>query len=237
VTSAFFQLHSDLPREGPGEPEDVIWAMERIRPSRTAHILDAGCGPGADIETLIAQVPDGRVTGVDLHAPFVDAVRNLCSDDPRIEARVVDMRDAGGLYDVIWCAGALYFLGGVQSLNLLHPLLKSGGAVAFSEPCYFVPDPSERATAFWEGEGASVLQIDAILNATQSAGYDVLGHRPLAPSAWDAYYTPMETRIAALRGTGSAALEAVLDDAEAEIAGWRAAKDETGYLLVAARQK
>ncbi len=28
VTHPFFQLHRDLPREGPGEPTDISWAAD-----------------------------------------------------------------------------------------------------------------------------------------------------------------------------------------------------------------
>jgi hypothetical protein len=45
----------------------------------------------------------------------------------------------------------------------------------------------------------------------------------------------MEARIARLRPGADAALSQVLDMAEAEIAGWRAHRHETGYLLSVVR--
>ncbi len=236
MNAAFFTLHSELPREGPGEPADVDWAMSLIRPAINARILDAGCGPGADVEALLKHVPQGEVVAVDLHAPFIAAVDDRYRGDARVHARTADMREAGGGFDVIWCAGALYFLGGAAGLPQLVPSLTETGAVAFSEPCFFVDTPSEAARAFWEGEDAAVGQVEEILQKTTSAGFHILGHRPLAPSAWEAYYAPMETRIAKLRGTGGADLDAVLDQAELEISSWRAVQTETGYLLVAARR-
>lgn len=43
---AFFALHRDLPREGPGEAADVAWALEVAGVAPGARVADAGCGPG-----------------------------------------------------------------------------------------------------------------------------------------------------------------------------------------------
>ena len=67
--------------------------------------------------------------------------------------------------------------------------------------------------------------------AVASAGFDTLASRPLSDAAWEAYYAPMEARIAALRPTADAELLAVLDEGEQEISGWRAHREETGYWL------
>ena len=67
---AFFTVHADLPREGPGSRADLDWAVRVAGVSDTARILDAGCGPGADIEGLLAHAPRGHVMAVDTHAPF-----------------------------------------------------------------------------------------------------------------------------------------------------------------------
>ena len=48
-----------------------------------------------------------------------------------------------GPFDLIWCAGAVYFEGITECLQAWAPALKPGGAVAFSEVCWFTdtPDP------------------------------------------------------------------------------------------------
>ncbi|HBB84928.1 MAG TPA: class I SAM-dependent methyltransferase, partial [Sulfitobacter sp.] len=45
--TAFFTLHRDLPREGPGEPADVNWAVEQGDLPARAEIADVACGPGS----------------------------------------------------------------------------------------------------------------------------------------------------------------------------------------------
>ena len=235
MTDAFFALHRDLPREGPGEPADIDWAMRLIRPAPDAVICDAGSGPGGDVPALLAHVPRGRVVAVDAHAPFVEQARTRFAADPRVEARVGDLAAPGGPFDVIWCAGALYFPGVAGGLAAFRPALAEGGAVAFTYPCHFSDPPSAAARAFWEGEGLEIPTRDALLGMTQTAGFTPLGDRPLGPAAWEAYYGPMDARIAALRPRAGPDLAEVLDGAEAEIAAWRAVRDETGYLLIAAR--
>ena len=50
--------------------------------------------------------------------------------------------------------------------------------------------------------------------------------------AWEAYYIPMAKRIEKLRPGATGALAAALDEAEREIARWRAAPSEIAYALM-----
>ena len=228
LPSEFFTLHKDLPREGPGDTESLEWTLSHIDLPRDGAILDAGCGPGADIADLLRFVPAGRVSGIDAHAPFIDAARDRHADNPQVSLVQGDMASPpDGPYDLIWCAGALYFLGIKAGLSAWKPHLKSGAHVIFSEPLYFVDQPSDNAVEFWEGYPTGHLAD--VNGAITAAGYQLTAHRKLPDAAWEAYYKPMEQRIAKLRPEASDALHAVLDKAETEIAGWRDYKDETGY--------
>ena len=228
IDEAFFRLHSDLPREGPGEPGDVRWALATagIRPG--ARILDAGCGPGGDIPAL-SELPGARITAVDAHAPFIETLRTRF---PQVTAFPGDMASAEGPFDFVWCAGALYFLGISAGLAAFRPRLAPGGAVAFSEPCLFTDAPSDEAIAFWEGYPAR--RESALLAEVEGAGYRVLGTRPLSHAAWEAYYGPLEARATELRETADPELLAAIDMAETEVSHWRQVRDETGYLLIVA---
>ncbi|PWK62595.1 class I SAM-dependent methyltransferase [Roseicyclus mahoneyensis] len=231
---AFFTLHADLPREGPGETADVAWAagIAGLRPD--ARILDAASGPGGDLGALLRAAPDGHVTAIDLHAPFVDGARGRWGSDPRVTLAVGDMTAPEGPFDFIWCAGAVYFLGIEAALKVWAPRLAPGGAIAFSEPCLFTDTPSDGAIAFWEGY-ARLTDAAGIAAQIERAGFETLATRPISDIGWESYYRPMEARIARLRPGADAALARVLDMAEAEIAGWRAHRAETGYLLSVVR--
>jgi len=227
----FFTLHKDLPREGPGEPADVAWACAVAEVAPTARICDAACGPGADIPALLAAAPQGHVTAIDKH--FADAAQAAHGEDPRVTVRSGDMAALTGPYDVIWCAGALYFLGVTEGLTAWAPALAPDGAVAFSEPCWFTDSPLNHD--FWEGyDTGTEAQIAERVHA---AGYETIATRRLSDAAWEAYYTPMEARIAQLRPGASEALTKVLDEGQKEADDWRALRRETGYLLSVVRPR
>ncbi len=234
--SPFFQLHNDLPREGPGDRASLDWALGIAQIKPDARVLDAACGPGADIPGLLAHAPQGHVTALERQPHFIDQVRAAHGDDPRVTPLNGDMAaPTGGPYDLIWCAGALYFLGVEAGLTAWRDALSPGGVVAFSEPAYFTDTPSDGARAFWDGHPT---QTEAVIRtAVAAAGYDVLATAPLSDAAWEAYYTPLDARIAQLREVGDPALSDVLDEATREAALWRTHRSETGYLMVVARLK
>jgi SAM-dependent methyltransferase len=228
---SFFTLHADLPREGPGETADVAWAAELAGLRPDARVLDAACGPGGDIGALLRAAPEGQVTAIDLHAPFIDGARARWGGDRRVTLAVGDMTAPEGPFDLIWCAGAVYFLGIEAALGAWRDRLAPGGAVAFSEPVYLTDTPSEGAIAFWAGEGAGVGTPGTIAARVAAAGYRTEATRVLSDVAWESYYRPLEDRIARLRPGADAGLTRALDAGLAEIAAWRAHRRETGYLL------
>lgn len=232
--SAFFELHRDLPREGPGEPADVAWAAELAGLPPGARICDAACGPGADIGTLLKAAPAARVDAVEKRAAFVEQARAHWGDDPRVTVRQGDMGDLTGPYHMIWCAGALYFLGVTEGLTKWRSALAHGGKVAFSEPCWFTDTPSDGAQKHW-AEYPPMTDEAGITRWVTDAGYEVLGTRRVSDAAWEAYYTPMEQRIAMLRPNAGPELLPMLDEGQAEVDGWRRHRHEAGYMLFLVR--
>ena len=233
---AFFTVHCDLPREGPGEPADVAFALDLAALPDGATICDAGAGTGGDVAALLA-APGARVLAIETEDRFVAAMQARLGDDPRAR---VERWDMAALYahpwapfDLIWCAGALYFLGLEDGLAAMGRALRPGAVLAFSEPCFRTASPSAAARDFWEGY--PTRPEAEIVRAVAAGGYTVLGTRVLSDSAWEAYYRPMEARIAALRPGAEGRLTAMLDQCAAEAANWRAVRAETGYLLTVAR--
>lgn len=229
----FFAVHRGLPREGPGAPDDVAWACALAGLPEDASICDAGCGPGGDIDALLAAAPDARVVAVDRMASFVAEADARFAGDPRVSVMEGDLGALPGSFDMIWCAGALYFLGLQDGLAAMARALKPRGVLAFSEPCFFTEAPGAEARAFWEGYPAR--SVEGIAAAAGAAGFEVLGTRKVPDAGWEAYYRPMEARIGALRPGAEARLSEMLDLCAAEAATWRRVKGETGYLLCVAR--
>ena len=229
---AFLTLYSDLAREGPGAAADLGWALSVAATPAEARICDAGCGSGADTVTLAKERPRARVDAVDKIPQFVEAARKRTAPfGDRVQVRQGDMARLDGPYDLIWCAGAIYFLGVTQGLQAWRSALAPNGAVAFSEPC-MLPRPSAAARAFWSVEYPQITDMAGIRERVAAAGYRVLGENLQIGAAWENYYLPMERRIASLRPGASSTLSAALDTAEAEIARWRAAPSEIAYALM-----
>lgn len=233
MTEAFFKLHADLPREGPGSAADVEWAIRQAGVPRGARICDAGCGPGGDIAALLDAVPDSRLTAIDAHADFTRSVAERFGG-PRVTVRTGDMTDLDGPFDFIWSAGAIYNVGIGKALAAWREALAPGGHVAFSHPAWFTLSPSDGARDFWQGYD-DVRTSAALASAVDDAGYCTRATRPIADDGWEAYYGPQEARIATLRSGADDALSAVLDEAEEEIRAWRKHRAETGYLLTVVR--
>jgi trans-aconitate methyltransferase len=232
---AFLTLHRDLPREGPGEPADIAWLSTQITLPDQALICDAACGPGADIAPLLALAPRANVVALDQHPHFIEAAHQTWGSDERVDLRVADMAEPGGSYDLIWCAGAVYFLGIERALTQWRSALAQGGVIAFSEPCFWSDPPEADVAAIWSGYPAmsAAAGIDARVRA---AGYETIATRRLSDAAWeDAYYAPLQARMAALRPDADADLVRILNEAQAEIGAWQAYGDEFGYLLSVVR--
>lgn len=234
--SPFFTVHCDLPREGPGEPSDVHWALQNSGLSGAVDVLDAACGPGADLVTLAESLPEARITGIDKHRGFVATEQaRVAAFGDRVQVRQGDIASPDGPFDLIWCAGALYFLGVIEGLLLWRDALKPGGWIAFSEPVLLEGPQPEAVLAFWE-EYPQITDIDGIRKRVKDAGYHIENERMIVGDPWLAYYAPMKARIAILRDQSpSPELTAALEDSAREIALWEAAPDHIAYALLLVR--
>ena len=154
----FFELHSGLPREGPGDDavtRRAVGLLPELPPDPV--VVDAGCGPGG--QTLVLAGALGvKVTAIDIHQPFLDALSRRAEGaglDHLIEPRWGDMSalpfDPATVH-LIWCEGAIYQIGFGEGLELWRTLLAEGGIVAASEAVWTVDDPPAEVREWWERE-------------------------------------------------------------------------------------
>ena len=179
---AFLTLHRDLPREGPGEAADVAWAAKVAGVGSEARILDAACGPGGDITALLEVAPRGHVTACDRIAHFVAAARAAHLADPRVEVVQADMTSLAGPFDLIWCAGAVYFLGVTEALTAWRPILAPGGAIAFS---YKVGAKILPRRPFLPTRSGSHVAPSVMPAGTTTPAKDTPATKPAAPAGAD----------------------------------------------------
>ena len=227
--SAFFRIHDGLDREGPGDRHSLDRALAGIAPD--ARVCDAGCGPGADVAGLLAHVPRGHVHAVDLHPPFVEAVRARFAGDARVTAEVADFTDLRGPCDLIWSAGAVYGPGIAAALAGWRQALAPGGRAAFSHLCWSGAVRPPAAAAFWAEEFPGMGDIADAEAQIAAAGWRILDRWPLGPGGWEAYYGPLEARLDALSPGADPDLAKAIAAHRREIAVWRAHGDSFAYVV------
>jgi SAM-dependent methyltransferase len=236
----FWELHRDIPREGPGDAASTrrAWSMLTGLPD-APRLLDVGCGPGH--QTLdLAACSKAAILAVDNHQPFLDELeRRLTSAGlaGRVTARNLSMFALDlepGSFDVIWSEGAVYIMGFERGLREWQPLLKPGGFLAVTELSWLKPDPPSEVKAFWDENYPAMQPVDENLSVIRTAGYREVGHFTLPESAWwDDYYMPLEKRIAALRQkyrTDEAAIR-MLSESQREIDLYRQYSQWYGYVF------
>ncbi len=231
---AFLTLHRNLPREGPGEPADIEWLGQQIALPENARICDNACGPGADIGALLGLAANAHVTAIDHHPQFLGQAAEEWANDPRVDLAMGDMRQPGGPYDLIWCAGAVYMLGIREALEMWRDALTPGGVIAFSEPCFFKDPPDSEVVEIW-AEYPAMSGEKGIRARINAVGYETIATRRLTDDAWRAYYQPLMARMEELYPDADDDLRAVLAAHAAEIKAWDEYGDDFGYLLSVVR--
>lgn len=202
----FWEIHSGLPREGPGDNASTRRAffMTTDLPA-DPEILDVACGPGMQTMEL-ARITNGRITALDTHQPFLDELRRraqAANVDDRVKtvnASMFSMPFHEQQFDVIWCEGALYMMGLPRALTDWRRFLKPDGFIAFTEPCFLTDDLPEQVKQHWVGDYPEMTNIEKSLRIIGETGYLTVDHFTIPDWAWwKDYYTPQEKRLQELR--------------------------------------
>ena len=241
---AFWAIHSDLPREGPGDDASTARALGLMTDLPPAPaILDIACGPG--MQTLeLARRSGGHVTAIDLHASFLAQAGSraraagLADRISLVQASMMRLPFVDGAFDALWCEGAIYIMGFAKGLQAWKRLLKPGGYVAATEPVLFQP-PEETPPEVLAGlEYPALATTEVILARAERAGYRLEGHFRLPDAAWwEGYYGPIAAKLPALRAAHGAdrAYARRIAEAEDEIDLYRRYSHTFGYLFVVLR--
>jgi SAM-dependent methyltransferase len=204
VRSAFFEVHRDMPREGPGNAASTARALELCgRLPAAPRVLDIACGPGQQTMDLAKLLPSATITAVDNHAPFVDEANRRAAAAgvaQRVRAVVGDMAALDfppNSFDLIWCEGAAYIMGVGEALAAWRPLLKPEGRLALTEAVWLRSYPPEEVRRCWAEDYPAMVDVAGCRDIVARAGFSLLGDFVLPEAAWwDDYYTPMEKRLA-----------------------------------------
>ena len=203
----FFDIHCDLPREGPGSYASARKALG-LMPDLPVEpaILDVGCGPG--LQTIyLARLTDGYITAVDIHQPFIDRLWNSAADhdfSDHIIAMNADMNNLDfpeGSFDLVWSEGALYQMGFSNALKSLKRFIKPNGYLAATEAVWLKEsEPPAQVWDIWKDEYPAISTIKSNMDLIRDAGYTLTSHFTLPESDWlDEYYAPLERRLNSLK--------------------------------------
>ncbi len=204
----FFEVYEGLPRQGPGNRACAARALAFCRDlPESPAILDLGCGAGEQTLQLAELVASGSIVAIDSHAPFIERLRAAIAERglaQRVSAIVGDMarpQQPLGRFDLIWSEGALYSIGLQNALRVCHDLLRPGGYLAFTDAVWRKGNPPPEVRAGFDLDYPTMGWLADDVAAIQTCGFDLVAHFTLPDEAWwDDFYTPMEKRIAELRG-------------------------------------
>lgn len=202
----FFELHSDLPREGPGCNSATRKAFSQL-PSFSSpfRVLDIGCGPGIQTIQLSSLIKSrGEIVASDVNQDYLDILREQVTKRSieNINCEIADMFDLKydeGSFDLVWSEGAIYIIGFEKGLLEWKRVLKPNGFIVVSELSWFSENPPEEIGSFWEAAYPNMKTVGENIEIAQNCGFDMVNHFSLPKSGWlDDYYTPMEKRASML---------------------------------------
>jgi ubiquinone/menaquinone biosynthesis C-methylase UbiE len=241
----FFEVHSNLPREGPGENKstDKAYKMLKTRPAKP-RILDIGCGPGMQTIELV-KLSDGQITAVDSHQAFLDQLnRNAEKKGVNDRIKIIkgdmfNLQYERGSFDLVWCEGAIFIIGFGKGLREWRPLLTEHGYLVTSELSFLRKDLPQELDAYLKEmyaglENSAANSIEMNVETAKKTGFNVIDTFILPKSGWwDNYYKPIEAKLPALKAKYKDETEALayLMGEEREIEMFRKYSDYYGYVF------
>ncbi|MEI7709347.1 MAG: class I SAM-dependent methyltransferase [bacterium] len=202
----FYEIHKDIPREGPGDNESTRQAFSMLSElSDSPHILEIGCGPG--MQTIeLAQMTNGLITALDNQKRFLDElekrakVAHVEEKIKTVEGSMFALPFSEKSFDLIWAEGAIYIIGFREGLIYWKSFLKENGYIAVTHISWLKDNIPDEPKKFWAEGYPAIATVEKNLEIVEQCGYKNIGHFALPASAWwNDYYTPLEARLKMLR--------------------------------------
>jgi SAM-dependent methyltransferase len=150
-------------------------------------------------------LPKANVLALDILPAMVDEARRRTRKaglESRIRVEVGDMAAPAvprHSQDLIWCEGAIYFLGIENALRTWQSLLSDNGTVAFTEPIWLQSPRPEEVSSWWQTEYPAITDERGVRDIILRAGFNTIEFFPLPADSWVTdYYEPMQSRISQL---------------------------------------
>ena len=240
LSEFFYELFSDIPRQGPGSNEYTRKAyMSLPNLALQPNILDVGCGSG--MQTLeLARISTGEITALDNYQPFLDDLRKrarsegLANKINILNGSMFELPFARGTFDLIWSEGAIFIIGFEKGLRAWKAFIRQGGYLVVSELSWIKPDAPDEVRTYLEGQYPAIKNIAQNTEIVRQADYDEVASFVMPESGWwDIFYNPLQRRINQLRRKYAHNLQAsmVLDDGQLEIDMYKKYSPYYGYVF------
>ncbi|ETI69065.1 class I SAM-dependent methyltransferase [Neobacillus vireti] len=242
----FYELHKEIPREGPGNNETTRKAYQTIEKFVSKPtILDIGCGPGMQTMEL-ASLTDGKIIATDMNDGFLDELREKVNQQyfsNKVSVEKANMKSlpySEGEFDVIWSEGAIYIIGYENGLKEWKRFLNEDGILVVSELSWLKENPPQEPVDFWKIAYPGADSINKNREKAEKHGYEVIDTIVLPESGWwEHYYTPLEKRISLFREKYQHNQKALntLIEFQTEIDLYRNYSEYYGYVFYLLRKK
>lgn len=236
----FWEVHSGLPREGPGDNESTRKAYMMLEGlPENPRILDIGCGPGMQTVEL-AKLSGGRIVALDFHEPFLEQLKEAAKKEgvndrvKAVKGDMLNLKFEDNRFDVVWSEGSIFVIGFEKGLREWRRLLTPDGYVVVSELSWLKHDVPQEAKTYITQVYPAIKTIEGNIEIIQNSGYRLVGSFVLpSKSWWDNYYTPIETKLPSLKARYRDDEEAlqVIACEETEIEMFRKYSDYYGYVF------
>lgn len=242
----FFEIHKDLPREGPGNFESTRKAFSYLNelPDKP-NILDIGCGPG--MQTIhMSQISNGQITAVDKFEQYLEQLKEKVEAENLADRITVKKDDMFNLnqpenhFDLIWSEGAIYVIGFEEGLTLWKKHLKTNGYIAVTELSWLRDDPPKEVSKFWNEGYPAMKSIEQNKEIIRLCGYELTSNFTLPKKAWfDNYYTPLLDKIDRLsqKYNSDSGKLALLENQRREISLYKLYHQYYGYVFYIIQSK
>lgn len=241
----FWEVHSNLPQQGPGSDRTTLKALSFIPDlPELPRVLDIGCGPGRQTLAL-TKVMRGDYIAIDNHQPFLDEL-NARAVEQKVENSIQTICCSmdqlpfdSNSFDLIWSEGALYVIGIESALKYLSQFLRPKGYLAFTEIAFLKDDLPEELRRFWQSEYPPMGSSAQNQTIIEECGYELIESFAIDSSDWYDYYEPIENRLIILKKKygGNEEANQIIEIIEREIEIYREYGEYYGYIFYIIRSK
>ena len=119
---------------GGGHAKLAEWGLSEVSIAESAHILDVGCGGGANIARLLSRAPKGRLTGIDYSPVSVKKSREVNAKAIAagrcqvVEGSAAELPFEEGSFDLVTAFETVYFWPEIEKCFAgVRRTLKEGG--------------------------------------------------------------------------------------------------------------